>query len=355
MTCATAASAADFGDGMLSVNGAGSMVYAVTDGNTVQNGAFVGTSEGNFQNAEFNLTLMAKLLPNVTIDTQLFFDDFAQQVGTGVDWTFVQVRLANWLTLRGGKIKLPFGISNEVQTVGTLRPFLALPASVYGLTGLTAEAYYGAGITGDFVLGSGWGVSYDLYGGELDVTLSPEKVQLAQLFAPASTVQDHNDVRNLAGGRLVVSLPIDGLSARLSGYRGTLNGTTAIMALASLEYQSERWLLRAEGFRATESSNFLLGGYAEAAYRLLPKVEIAAQFDGVRMHGLMPASRFLRHESGSLGLNYWLSPSLVFKVELTRIHGNMLAVPPNVVTAIMAGTPIPEDTTLLAVGTQFSF
>jgi hypothetical protein len=352
---ASEAGGAEIADGRLVINGAGGAAYAITGHNDLQGSSLEGNPAGNFRNVEFNLTLAAKISPRITIATQLFFDEIGAPEA-GVDWTFVELRLANWLKVRAGKVKLPLGISNEFEAVGTLRPFYSLPDTVYGPTTISTESYYGAGLTGELFAGPGWTLDYDLYGGQTTVTTLEPYFRLTVPLVPGTVIAlDKDNVRGLFGGRLIVGTPIDGLSLRVSGYRGALDDATMVAAMLSVEYAGDRWLVRAEVFRAAEAT-MNHGGYLEVARYLTSQIQVAAQVQGMRSHapGVPDGSSLLWHASASLGLNYWFSPGMVVKAAVSELQGNRLAFPRLLDDALLSGS-LSKSTPLFTLGTQFSF
>jgi hypothetical protein len=356
--CCSAAGAAggvDLAGGHLVINGAGGAAFAITGNNAFQDSALNADTDGTFRNLDFSLALTARLSPQITVATQLFFDEIGAPEA-GVDWSFVEIRFANWLKVRAGKVKLPFGISNEVEAVGTLRPFYSLPATVYGPTAITTEAYYGVGLTGEIFGGPGWTLDYDLYGGETTlVTVEPFSRLTAPLVPGAVVAADEDDARGLFGGRLTLGTPVEGLSLRGSAYRAMLDDSSFLVAMLSVEYAGDRWLVRAEGFRAAETT-MNHGGYLEVARFLTPQIQIATQLQGMRTHatGVPDGSSLLWHLSATLGLNYWFSPGMVVKAAISGIEGNRLAFPQRLDDALLSGT-LSKETPFFTLGTQFSF
>ena len=350
------ARAIDLADGKLTIDGAGGAAYSITSHNDLATGALEADPNGTFKNIELNLTIGVRPWERVAIHSQLFFDQIGA-AASGVDWSFIEYTFSEKLRIRAGKIKLPLGISSEVEGVGTLRPFYSLPASVYGPTGIASEAYFGAGVTGDFSTSSGWTLGYDLFGGDMSVETSEPFARLRSAPVPGTVTEPFDEeVRKMVGARFTLGLPIDGLFLRVSGYRGDLpDSATLVVALASVEYQTERWLVRAEGFRADEG-DITHGGYAEVAFHFTPEIQLALQVEGLRTRapGVAPNSPFLTHRSVSVGLNYWFSPGLVVKAAAQAISGNRLAFPRLLDDALLGGG-VSGDTALFTLGTQFSF
>jgi hypothetical protein len=350
-----AASGIELADGKLSINGAGGAAFAISANNELDTNALIATTGGNFHNAEFNLAIAARLTPQITIASQLFFDD----IGTGeagLDWTFVEVAFARSFKLRVGKIKLPLGISRETEAIGTLRPFYSLPEVVYGPTGVSSESYFGAGITGELFNERSWALSYDLFAGSTSLaTIEPFDRLRGPLVPGTVTAIDDDDVNGLLGGRLILGTPVDGVSFRVSGYRGSVEGSSMSALLLSFDLEGDRWLVRAEAYRFQEDS-LSHGAYLEVARFVTSEIQIALQLQGMRTHaqGVPDGSSLLWHESAALGLNYWFTPGMVMKAALEGVRGNRLAFPRQLDDALLAG-PLSEETVMFTLGTQFSF
>jgi hypothetical protein len=63
-----------------------------------------------------------------------------------------------------------------------------------------------------------------------------------------------------------------------------------------------------------------------------------------------------RHREWAGGLNYWFSPSLVFKLSYHAVNGNRLAVPDeDELGPLFEPERLRTRTSLVLVGTQFSF
>ena len=349
------ASGVELADGKVSINGAGGAAFAITTHNELETSALRADPDGNFRNAEFNLALAVRITPRITIATQLFFDNI-DGANAGLDWTFAEVAFDKAFKLRMGKIKLPLGISSETEAIGTLRPFYSLPHVVYGPTGLATESYYGIGITGELFSERRWSLSYDVFGGSTSIeTIEPYDRLRQPLVRGTVTEDDEDDVTGLFGGRLILGTPIDGLSLRVAGYRGSVAGDSLSALLLSLDFEGDRWLVRAEAFRFREDS-ISHGGYLEVARFITPELQIALQLEAMRTHahGVPESSSLLWHESVALGLNYWFTPGMVMKAAISGIRGNRLAFPRSLDDALLAGT-LAEETAFFTLGTQFSF
>lgn len=356
------ARAIDVADGKLSVNGFGQWGYGRTTG---ENGYYIGSERGEYDNSQFSLALTAHPASDVVVAGQIFLVSSGE---VALDWGFVEYRIADLLRVRAGKVKNPLGLFMEVRDVGTLRPFFALPQSIYGRNNIGTEAYLGAGLTGDWMAETGWGFGYDLYGGALQLEVrEPSEVVVGALAAGtpppydfASVLAEEEEVRDVVGGRLALYTPIDGLTFRISGSTGKLREadteTTARMVTLgfSAEYALERFQIRGEIFRQNEGeleSN--LGAYGEVAWKFLPRLQAALRFERARMtrEGLPATSSLRDHTEGAVGLAFWPNPNLAFKASYHLVDGNRFALPER----SRDDGSVDKRTSLIVAGTQFAF
>jgi hypothetical protein len=357
LAAAPAAFAADLGDGKTSLHFTGGWIYGVTNTNAYDAASYIADPQGQLENGEINLAVLSRVLPNVTVGAQLAFDEDPSGQSMGLDWAFAEYTFNDLFKLRAGKVKMPFGLFGEIEAIGTLRPFYGLPNSVYGRSTVSAVGYYGAGLTGSLSSGN-WTFQYDLYGGEAHTeTVQPFLRAKAQLTAGTLTETQEEDLRQLVGGRLTLLTPIDGLQVRVSAFRADLDDAALFTAMLSAEYQDELWGARVEAYRASE--RFLtFGGYAELSRFLTQSLQVAVRAEVLHTQadsaGIPSDSQFLRHREGAVGLNYWLSQQVVFKLAFHFIDGNRLVFPTALDDALLAGG-VQQQTRMFTAGTQFTF
>lgn len=345
-------------EGKLNLNLFGGGAYAQTiasSGNHYRNA----TPLGNFENSELALLFNATPLSMVVLSAQVYLNT----QGARLDWAFAELRFSDLLKFRGGRLKHPIGIFGEVLDVGTLRPFYFLPASVYGPSGITTEELDGAMLTGTLLTG-GWEFSYDLYGGfiSLSATAPYDKVIDPSSLAPGAVSEiDTQRVRNVLGGRLAVSTPMEGLSFRLSGYTGVANSDAQekprVSVGPSVEYLTERISLRSEYFLRTNTTDeFIHSFYLEGAVFLTQSLQVAArgELSMVKLTQFPQDSGLMRHVEGALSVNYWFEKNLVVKLSYHLVVGNRFAYPALLDDAILNGT-LSGRTHVLVIGPQFSY
>jgi len=348
MLCASPpAYAIDVGDGAFQLNGYTGIAYLRTNGNLYDNA----TKDGSYDNVDLALVVNSHPMDRVFLGAQF---TIAAPQEASVDWAFGEYRVSDEFRVRIGKMKQPVGIYTEIFDVGTLRPFYTLPMAVYGPASIVTEAYYGIGLTGTHAVAPGWDLAWDVYGGNATITAA---FPYEALTTPGTPIgEDHeNATRELLGGRVTMNTPVDGLNFRLSGFRGARDDATAVVYGFSVEFLRDSLWVRAEGFREMElDTHSSWGAYGEIAYFLTRQIQLAGRLEGnwSHMDGFNGSSPLFLHREAAVGLNFWFNPQWVVKASLHGVDGNRFANPgPDTI----ADQPMPTQTTVYMVGTQFNF
>jgi hypothetical protein len=202
---ATAQETGDVADPLaLQIHGFASQGFMLT---TVNN-YLAKTEHGSFELTEVGVNFTKPLTNDLRTGVQLF----SRKLGsTGnytakFDWFYLDYRWRDWLGIRAGRVKLPFGLYNEINDADSARVPVLLPQSVYPISNrdyLLAQT--GGELYGRVVVGAGGTLDYRLYGGTIfiDVTQPPgSPYQVKSL-----------DVPYVAGGRLLWETPLPGLRA----------------------------------------------------------------------------------------------------------------------------------------------
>lgn len=360
-----AATAVGAESGAIEIHGYGGWSYGRS--NARDNRYLASSLEGESEYTNLAIAFAAQPSERVRINAQVWWEAAAgeEELAT-VDYAFGEWRLSDALRFRLGKVKHPFGIYTEVFDVGTIRPLFWLPQSVYGPSGTVAEAYHGIGITGSTFMDNDWRLEYDGYVGEVRL----DHPGLADAFeAAAETPEDTEavesdeiDLRDLAGGRLTVTLPEIEVRLGLSAYTGLMEVASGVRHSclgAHVEYLSDAWSFRSEYTRLSEcealTSNAL---YLELARRLGAAWQIAGRIDHLDMEldgiDTSAAPSLLEHQDLTIGLNYWFDPDFVVKLSASRVDGNRFAAPEDLVDAIRDGE-VQRVTRLVSLGVQFAF
>ncbi len=355
LICGLASSLAGQQATTVELHGFGTWSY----GNSSGNDFVTATKDGEYQNASLALNLQAQPDERLHISSQVEWVQGPDGSEVELDYVFAEWQISDALHLRAGKVKNPFGLSSEVFDVGTLRPFVALPQAFYGPVGLTAEGYFGVGISGRRAVSGRWELAYDLYFGSV-------RKSGAAFDVPTTTAHDVDKGELLTealGGRLVLETPVEGLSfgvSALSGQHDDEDGDFRDKQWGlQAQYLSGPWSLRAEWARHSEPERHADAGYVELARRLGAHLQVAAQYG--RRDGQFPdvsASEraLLEHEEWALGLDWWFSSSLVAKLSYHDVDGNLLARPADeeLRTQFLNGD-LARRTRALLASVQFAF
>lgn len=196
---------------------------------TTRNNYLAESKRGSFEFSEVGLNVTATPMDNLRIGAQLFAHDLGPlgNYSTRFDWFYLDYRFRDWLGLRAGRTKIPFGLYNETNDVDAGRVPILLPQSVYPIQNrdfLLAQT--GGELYGTVPLGGAGDVEYRGYGG----TLFMDPADNQNTFSNPS-------VPYLLGGRLMWQTPVDGLQAGGSLQSLRLDGDVAPTELAALKAQ----------------------------------------------------------------------------------------------------------------------
>jgi hypothetical protein len=245
------------------------------------------TTHGSFQFSEVGLNFTKDLTDRLRLGLQLFAEDIGPtgNYNAKLDWVYADYRWKDWLGLRVGRVKIPFGLYNELQDVDSARLPILLPQSVYPLENSTdLLAQTGGELYGYLRMGGAGALDYHAYLGTIYAPIPT--------YPPGLPYLSSFNVPYVAGGRLMWETPLEGLrvggtaqALRVDGTYalGTLSSQVqlpAILWVASAEYSAHDWLLAVEYSRwcakATSSNPLLFPvipplvqerAYAMAAYR----------------------------------------------------------------------------------------
>jgi hypothetical protein len=170
---------------------------------TTANDYLARSERGSFEFTEVGVNLTKPLSDDLRVGIQFFARDLGPigDYKPQVDWFYLDYRFADWLGLRAGRTKLPFGLYNETSDIDAARVPVLLPQSVYPTRSrdfLLAQT--GGELYGDIPLGEGGSLEYRAYGGTVFVDTSSATNTIAS-----------SDVPYLVGGRLMWQTPAEGL------------------------------------------------------------------------------------------------------------------------------------------------
>jgi hypothetical protein len=256
------------------------------------------STHGSFQFSEVGINFTKVLLDKLRFGVQLFAEDLGPtgNYNARADWFYLDYRWQDWLGLRAGRVKIPFGLYNEINDVDSARISVLLPQSVYPIQNrdyLLAQT--GGELYGYLRLGRLGALDYGGYAGTIFVDATSQ---------PGSPFQILNvNVPYLVGGRVIWETPAEGL--RLGGsiqalrldlqiLAGTQTVTVeapVVLSVGSIEYSAHdlllaaeysRWFVKDDSSAPTifPSSHVVTSerGYAMAGYRVAKWLQPGAYY-----------------------------------------------------------------------------
>jgi hypothetical protein len=293
---AAATVGAEEGPTAVEVHGFASQGFILTRGNDY---LVDHSTHGSFQYSEFGINFTTTLTDSLRTGGQLFAQDLgpAGNYDVKVDWFYLDYRWKNWLGLRAGRLKIPYGLHNEIQDVDAARVPVLLPQSVYPLqTRDILFAQTGAELYGFLRSDSLGALDYRLFAGTIFLdsrSLTPIGTPFALDFR----------VPYVLGGRVLWETPLEGLRVGGSIEDVKLDTTVLIPGMAPFEIRNHSvlWVGSAELsvgdlMLTTEYSRWISKqasdipaisppveetnerGYVMASYRLTPWFQPAAYY-----------------------------------------------------------------------------
>jgi hypothetical protein len=319
---------------------------------TNENNYLANSERGSFEFAEVGINFTKSLTDQLRIGVQLFTRDLGPlgNYNPQFDWFYLDYRFWDWLGIRAGRTKLPFGLYNETNDIDAARVPVLLPQSIYSVT--TRDfllAQTGVELYGNVPFGEAGGLEYRAYGGTI--------------FVPNSTAAIANlSVPYVVGGRLMWLTPLQGLAAggsvqalrfdidyvvpaavsgplQMAGalpanFGGTVGiKLPALLWVGSIEYQIDDLLLAAEYGRWDAKIESSLPAafpnsdtvseryYGMASYRLTPWFTPGAYYSVLYQNVDNRHGRAQYQHDVAATLRFDLDPHWLVKLEGHFMHG----------------------------------
>jgi len=308
--------------------------------------------QGHFEFSEVGLNVTKQISDKLRVGAQIFAHDLGPlgNYAPQLDWYYLDYRFFDWLGIRAGKTKLPFGLYNEANDVDAGRVPILLPQSIYPVTSRESLfAQTGGELYGDVQLGAAGALEYRAYGGTIFVNTA-DAPQLSGFEVPYDL-----------GGRVMWSPPVEGLRLGASvqatrfdfkyaltadqaatyeaqgqlppDYDGTVSIRLPVeLWVASVEYQTHALMLSAEVGRdyasyrttlrmpdvnVTREGMYLMGSYQVAPW-FTPGVYYSVLLPNIRQ----PIEKRSTYQHDvALTLRYDLTPNWLLKLEGHYMHG----------------------------------
>jgi len=290
--------------------------------NTSKNNYLGDTQGGTFDFNEAALNFQSQLTDDLRIGVQLYARDLDGIGGdqVGIDWAYADYHYRDELGFRVGEVKVARGLYNEYSDLDLANPTVLLPQSVYDerLRDFLTSCY-GGSIYGNVPLHGGGSIDYEAFGGSQTIRKDGSvnaflQSGLYNIEGSGATYQtDSASLDYMYGLSVTWNTPLRGL--RLNGSflefnhldaSGELSVPTGLgpnaffpvtfeisrgqNIVGGAEYLKGKLRLSGEGtiwnMDTTYSSPFFggavpgvvrwAGWYLQAAYQVLPRVQVAA-------------------------------------------------------------------------------
>nr|WP_320116707.1 hypothetical protein [uncultured Desulfuromonas sp.] len=255
------------------------------------NNFLANSRSGSIKMSDIGLNLNWQPFQSLRIGAQGYYRNLGDYNENRVvlDWGVVDYHLSDIFGIRGGKVKMPLGLYNEVRDSHFLLPMVFLPQSIYDESRRDSNlAYIGLGIYGNIVCGKLGDIDYHLFSGQTNI---PDESQLEQNnensviaiirrnnalpadkqnpLIPDSYKSIDRESDDLYGGALVYNtsagLRLSGtlLHSKASLYLNDAShasGNTVVhhRFVISAEYTTDQWLLASE-YSETDRTTTVFG------------------------------------------------------------------------------------------------
>jgi hypothetical protein len=196
------------------------------------------TKHGSFEFTEVGINLTAQPTDTLRVGIQLF----AHELGPSgnytarFDWFYLDYRWMDWLGFRVGRLKIPYGLYNEIQDIDAARVPILLPQSVYPLqTREILFAQSGGELYGFVRTPSLGAFDYRLFGGTIFLDGD-------SLTAAGSPVSLELNVPYVLGGRFIWETPLERLRVGGSFQALRLESTAFVPGIAPIQIKNDSQL-----------------------------------------------------------------------------------------------------------------
>ncbi len=180
------------------------------------------TEDGSFDFNEFGINFTKSFTNDLRFGIQLYSFDLGD-IGDHkviLDWCFLDYHWKEWLGIRLGKVKMPYGLYNEQQDYDMLRTSILMPQGVYSkFQRESIISYTGIGLYGIFSLGDLGKLGYDIFYGTAEFESDGG---IAKIISENGRELKSSDMEWTSGGRIKWYSPLDGLLLAATYFRYNL-------------------------------------------------------------------------------------------------------------------------------------
>jgi hypothetical protein len=313
------------------------------------------TKDGSFRFSEAGLNAAINPFPRTRVTAQAFMFDVGDigRYDVVLDYASVEYTFNDYLGVRGGRLRRPQGIYNQIVDLDLARTSVLLPQGLYDARWRDFYAAFDGGeIFGTLPLKKAGSLSYEIYTGQSSPTPRGGVGETIRNSLPPGSAVNQLNSPLILGEQIWWNTPLDGLRAGVAwqhawGFKQNLtvriptpNGPLMIPATSygdvdlgqlSLEYVWKHWTFQAEYQRLwLEPGNIGDGWYVGAAYRFNKWFEAGTyyteSYNNVMDRGgsKLPVPSDAFQKDVALSLRFDLTDWWIFKVEGHCLNGTGL-------------------------------
>lgn len=274
------------------------------------------SERGSVEFTEVGVNFTQSLSERLRLGVQLFSRDLGPigNYSPHFDWYYLDYRFSDWLGVRAGRLKLPWGLYNESQDVDAGRVPVLLPQSLYSVASREfLFAQTGSEIYGLVPLADAGRLQYRLYGGTIFLNAEETSAQLREF-----------DVPYVVGGRLMWQPPIEGLQLGGSIQKLRLEFDFVPTAKQLADYQSKEQLpADFSGVISTRIPAWLwIASIEYQAHALLLAAEYGRSYLEIQTNLIRPTMQRTRegfYLMASYQVGSWFTPGLYYSAHFPNI------------------------------------
>lgn len=283
---------------------------------TDHNNFLAETEDGTFQFNEFGINFSTQLTDKLQAGVQFFGRDMGS-VGNDevrLDWAFMNYRWKDWAGVKIGRMKMIYGLYNDVREIDMLRTSVLLPQSVYvEVYRDSMSAIKGVDFYGSYPVKYLGRFGYELQYGVLPFSEGDGVSQAIENANAAYKLQvDNIDSDYAYAYGLTWDTPLDGLRFRYSGFE--VNGLAAsgganvplpngtVVNSFNLDYNLVRFFVGSGEYTLGDFT--LASEYMEMDLRATNKLGPITSFRNTPYQGWYVAGSYRFNDVFTLGLSY---------------------------------------------------
>ncbi len=187
------------------------------------------TQDGTFEFNEIGINFSSVLSERLRLGMQVFSRDIGNYYNNDIvlDWAVADYRFSNIWGIKAGKVKMPFGLYNQIRDADMLRTPILMPSGIYSETRRDhTDAYTGVGVYGSLDVFGAADMNTELFFGTSEIPSDGMffKSDFEKIAKTSSRILKRSlgyenpnmDTNYIGGGSVSWNTPTDGLKIAFS-------------------------------------------------------------------------------------------------------------------------------------------